>query len=215
MRTARRSPPPKKRSAPFTLSDEAREQLAIILRPLKDATRSKVVIDALEEQARDFVETRAVIKMAGSGNSNAKALKAIVTLRRTLERAGKEIDALPRRAADLIAEVLILERAAPPGLPARLRRDLRLLGYAADRARGAVAPAPTGGRPVDHQGQNFAAEIASILGAIGIQPTTYTDGPLAECLGILFDAVGHQPGDMRTLLEAVRKKLGGLPPSTF
>jgi hypothetical protein len=210
-----RQPPKKQPARPFTLSADDRERLATILRPLRNPALGKRVIDALEEQARDFVETTPVIKAAASGNSNRKVLAAVAELRCSVGRARTAIGALPPRARDLVAEMLHFERAVPPGLLPRLTRDLRHVEYAPERVRAAVAPAPTGGRPVDHRGQNFAAELAMIPGDIGIQPTTYVDGPLAQCLEVLFVAVGHQPGDMRTLLRAVQKKLGEKPPKTF
>jgi hypothetical protein len=203
--------PQRQKPLPFTLSDDARRQLAEILRPLRNPAATKRAIDAIERRARDFVGTRP----ASITNANAAVRESAGRLRRACTLAADTIQALPPRTRDGIAERLLLERAVPPGLLAEVRRDLRLLAYAAERVRADAAPAPKGGRPVDRRGQTLAADVALILSDYGVEPTEYTDGPLARCLTVIFEAVRHPPGDMRTLLAAVVRKLGGKPLKTF
>ena len=202
---------------PFEFDKDTRLRLAETLRRDQDARRStpaaiREVIRAIEARAREFVET----KVLAIENSDAKVREAIQQLQLAVTRTGVALGALPPKARTALTERLLLERGEAAGTTlAQARENMRLLRYAAQRALSDGAPNPKGGRPVDQRGQQLAADTALILSDSGIVATSYVDGPVARILSVVFEAVGHRPGDMRTLLDGLLAKLGDIPPKTF
>jgi hypothetical protein len=196
----------------FTLSDEAREGLAVILRRHQDPFRRRPevisdIINELERQARDFVETRP----ASVANSDEAIREAVFELRRAGTRVQNALRALPPKASTLISERLLLDRAVAPSFLADIKKAMRLLDFAAQRVQAELAPSPKGGHPVDHRGQLFAADLMLTLSDVGIRLASSDSGPATEILEIIFEAVCHPIGDMRTLVDGARVKMGDLP----
>jgi hypothetical protein len=190
---------------PFVFDEATRKHLATIFRRHQDENlRSPKVIhavlDQLEQQAREFVEARP----AAIQNSNRAVRQALQRLQALAARTDETVRDLPPRARDLLAGMGASTLEA--------RKIIRALRRASILALADLAPNPKGGGPTDHRGQSFGATLAVILDDFGMRPTEYVDGPVAQIIQLVCDAVGHQTGDLKTLLKGVRTKIGDLPP---
>jgi len=192
---------------PFTFKAHTREQLALLLRLMKDVPRAREFIGALERRAREFVE---VLPFA-IVNSDSAVREAVQALRLSATRTQEVIRGLPPRARDAVIERLYLERGLPARTLNEARENMAALRWAALRVLSDLAPNPKGGRPVDHRGQRFAADLALIFSDIGGITNEHVEGNLAKILLVVFEAVGYPTGDMATLLKGIKLKLGDIP----
>jgi len=206
MQKSRRRPASKAGTPkPFAFGAETREQLAKLLyRPTFEPAAIRDVINALERRAGDFVATGPL----SAKNSDAAVREVVQRLARAVTRTHETIRALPPKAMGAVYDRLRKERGVKDDVLAQARQSMRLLNYAAVRILSDLAPNPKGGHPVDHRGQQFAADIALILSDLGIEASVYEDGPWAKILEAIFETVKRPTGDMRTLLTGA---LGRMP----
>jgi hypothetical protein len=194
---------------PFAFDDATREGLALIFRrhrhpKLKKPGPIRELISALEIRAGQFIETRQ-LSVQNSDLAVREAIRKIFCATTDLREALDQKKLPPRARTELLVRLDELnERYDVLG---QVRAGTKLLRYAAARALADLAPNAKGGRPVDHRGQRFGADIALILSDVGMLPRDSVEGPVAEVLEIVFDAVGHEPGDMRTLLKGVLRHM--------